>query len=836
MNLNCITGHSDHLYKHIQQSIHNATSIDIIVSFLMESGVKLIQKDLEEIKHKNIPIRILTGNYLNITQPSALYLIKDILGENLDIRFYNDTKRSFHPKAYIFENKTEGEIFIGSSNLSRSALTSGIEWNYRIDKNKQYEDFKYFKDMFEDLFNNESIIVNDEELERYSKTWKKPKIYSSIELKKEEINYVYNDNPKVTNIFEPRGAQIEALYQLKKTRLDGNDKGLVVAATGIGKTYLAAFDSREFERVLFVAHREEILKQAYESFKNIRTDKLIKNIDNNLMVAEPSELEKLNSNEEYNMGFFMNSTRDNNKDIIFASVQSLGKKEYLNEDYFPKDYFDYIVVDEFHHAVSSNYQNIINYFEPKFMLGLTATPDRLDNKDVFSICDYNTVYEVNLKGAIDKGWLVPFRYYGIYDDSINYEEVEFKNGKYNNKELEKALNVGNRANLVLNHYKKYKSRQALGFCTSKSHAEYMAKYFNDNGVPSCAVYSGSEGEHSIERNEALKKLRNEELKVIFSVDMFNEGLDVKSIDMVMFLRPTESPTVFLQQLGRGLRKDKNKNYLNVLDFIGNYKKANLVPYLLSGKCKENISSSKGSSILKEDDYPEDCFIDFDFRLIDLFERMNKENQKLEDMIIEEYYKVKEDLGHRPSRLDLFTYMDYDLYDNMKKKSKLNIFKDYLSFLNKIDELNEDEKEILNSFGYEFINMLENTAMSKSYKLPVFLTFYNNGKLKHKIDDEDLYKSFKEFYTKGSNKVDMLKDKSTKDFMNWDKKNYISLARKNSVKFLLKSSSEFFYEDNEYVSLNDELEKFLNNNVFIENVKETIDFRTKEFYKNRYEKK
>lgn len=174
------------------------------------------------------------------------------------------------------------------------------------------------------------------------------------------------------------------------------------------------------------------------------------------------------------------------------------------------------------------------------MLGLTATPDRLENKDVFSICDYNTVYEVNLKGARDKGWLVPFRYYGIYDDSVNYEDVELKNGKYNNTELEKALNAGNRANLVLNHYKKYKSKQALGFCSSKSHAEYMAKYFNDNGIHSCAVYSESEGKHSIERNEALKKLRNEELKVIFSVDMFNEGLDVKSIDTVMFLRTTES--------------------------------------------------------------------------------------------------------------------------------------------------------------------------------------------------------------------------------------------------------------------------------------------------------
>lgn len=572
LNLNCITGHNDHLYKHIQQSIHTATSIDIIVSFLMESGVKLIQKDLEEIKDKNIPIRILTGNYLNITQPSALYLLKDILGDKVDLRFYNDTKRSFHAKAYIFEKDNEGEIFIGSSNLSRSAWTSGIEWNYRIDQKTNFEDFNYFKNMFEDLFLNHSIIVNDEELERYSKTWKRPKIYSNINNKKEDINYVYeeNRNSNITSMFEPRGAQIEALYELKKTRLDGNDKALVVAATGIGKTYLAAFDSREFNRVLFVAHREEILKQAYESFANVRTDKWLYVIkDEEKLVADKEEILEYKVNNkttqayEYNMGFFKNSTKETKKDIIFASVQSLGKEKYLNERYFDKDYFDYIVVDEFHHAVSKNYQNIINYFNPKFMLGLTATPDRLDNKDVFSICDYNTVYEATLKTAIDKGWLVPFRYYGIYDESVNYDKVEYKNGKYNEKELEKALSINNRAELILKHYKKYKSTRALGFCTSKSHAEFMAKYFNENGVPSCAVYSSNEGEYNEERSIALKKLRDEDINVIFSVDMFNEGLDIKSIDMVMFLRPTESPTVFLQQLGRGLRKDKNKKYLNV---------------------------------------------------------------------------------------------------------------------------------------------------------------------------------------------------------------------------------------------------------------------------------
>lgn len=849
MNLNCIIGNDDHLYKHIKQSLHTAKCIDIIVSFLMESGVKLIQKDLEEIANKNIPIRILTGNYLNITQPSALYLIKDILGDKVDLRFYNDTKRSFHPKAYIFEFEKGGEIFIGSSNLSKSALTSGIEWNYRIDQEKNLEDYKYFKAMFEDLFYNESIIVNDQELERYSKTWKRPKVYSNVGI--DEFETEPKEEKNVINIFEPRGAQIEALYELKKTREEGNDKGLVVAATGIGKTYLAAFDSREFNRVLFIAHREEILKQACETFKTIRLDKRMnsnENIDINndniqsydylqnkskahtLGVAESTDI--IDSKEdEFNMGFFMNSIKDTKKDIIFASVQSLGKEEYLNDEYFEKDYFDYIVVDEFHHAVSKNYQNIINYFEPKFMLGLTATPERLDNKDVFSICDYNTVYEATLKNAIDKGWLVPFRYYGIYDESVNYDDVEYKNGKYNSKELEQALNINKRADLILNHYKKYKSTRALGFCTSKAHAEFMAKYFSDNNVKACAVYSGNDGEYSEDRNIALKKLRDEEVQVIFSVDMFNEGLDVKSIDMVMFLRPTESPTIFLQQLGRGLRKDKDKKYLNVLDFIGNYKKANLAPYLLTGQSTVKEKGSVGS--LDEGDYPEDCFVDFDFRLVDIFERMRKANQKVKDKITEEYFRIKSYVGHRPSRLDIFTYAEDEVYINIKGKN--DIFKDYLGYLQEIDEITDAEKALKDSFAGEFLNMLATTGMQKFYKIPILLAFYNNGNVKAKVSDIDLNESFINFYKSGTNKHFIMKDKDIKDEKAIYTDKFINNAKKNPIDAFLKTSSEYFYMENDMFCLDNRILEFLDKDIFIKEFKDCIDYRLKKFYKDKFEK-
>ena len=798
---NAITGNKNYLINRLKTSIKNAKSIDIIVSFLMESGVKMLINDLKEALDRGVSIRILTGNYLNITQPSALYLLKDELKNRVDLRFYNNPKKSFHPKAYMFHNELDSEIYIGSSNISRGALTSSIEWNYRFNKSSNPNDFNVFYETFEDLFYNHSYEITDDVLKDYSKSWKKPKVQSDIE--KEENSEENN----ILNIFEPRGAQIEALYGLKQSREEGYDKGLVVAATGIGKTYLAAFDSREYERVLFIAHREEILKQAAISFKNVR-----------------------NSDD---IGFFYGNQKDTKNSFIFALVQTLGKDEYLNEDYFSKDYFDYIIVDEFHHAVSNNYKKIIDYFTPKFLLGLTATPERLDSKDVFALCDYNMVYEVRLKDAINKGWLVPFRYYGIYDETVNYEDIDYKNGKYDDKQLEEALMLNKRGEVILNHYLKYNSKRAIGFCTSRHHAEYMAKVFNENNIPSVAVYSGEKGEYSEERNIALSKLTSGELKVIFSVDMFNEGLDVPAIDMVMFLRPTQSPTIFLQQLGRGLRKSKDKEYLNVLDFIGNHKKANLVPFLLSGKeysaseCKKN----------KQGDYefPEECIVDFDFRIIDIFKKQAEREMKVKDKIKEQFEIVSDMLGYRPTRIEFFTYMDDEVYQNIKSRNKaMNPFSNYLEYIKENDKLTDDEEILYNSRGREFINMIETTSMSKTYKMPVLLAFYNDGNIKMEISEDDIYKSFYDFYRKGSNKVDMLKDKGTSDFMNWDKKKYISLAKNNPIKFLLKTHGDFFKEkDGCLMALQDDLKEIISNEAFKKHMKDAIDFRVESYYKNRF---
>lgn len=721
---------SRYLYYQLKMSIKKAKRIDIIVSFLMESGVRLILNDLREALDRGVSVRLLTGNYLGITQPTALYLIKKELADRVDLRFFSDKRQSFHPKAYIFHYEAMSEIYIGSSNLSRSALTSGIEWNYRFSSTADQQNFALFFNTFEDLFFNHSILVDDEELKRYSKSWHKPAVAKDLERYNSRIekggpetgaeaeNQSENQSGNLVQLFQPRGAQIEALYALADSREEGAAKGLVQAATGIGKTYLAAFDSAKYERVLFVAHREEILQQAARAFKNVR------------------------HSDDY--GFFDGKQKDTDKSVIFASVATLGRREYLNADYFKEDYFDYIVIDEFHHAVNAQYKRIVNYFCPQFLLGLTATPERMDGKNIYEICDYNVPYEISLKEAINKGMLVPFHYYGIYDET-DYSGLHLVKGRYDGQQLtELYKSNARRYELICKYYRKYRSRQALGFCCSRQHAEEMAREFRSRGIPSAAVYSNAEGECSEDRDIAVKRLKSGEIKVIFSVDMFNEGLDIASLDMVMFLRPTESPVVFLQQLGRGLRTYEGKEYLNVLDFIGNYEKAGRTPLLLGG---ERSFTGENAYKYMDLEYPDDCIVDFDMRLIDLFETLSQKSLSIKEQIRREYERVKELLeGKVPTRMELFTYMEDAVYQHCIKHAKENPFRGYLEFLHGLGELSADEGVLYQGIGREFLSVIETTDMQKVYKMPILYSFYNHGSIRLGVTEEEVLQSWKAFLT------------------------------------------------------------------------------------------
>ena len=790
-----------YMYYQLIRSIQKADRVDIIVSFLMESGVKMLLKELDNALKRGARIRILTGNYLGITQPSALYLIKRKLQDRVDLRFYNEKDRSFHPKSYIFHYADYSELYIGSSNISRSALTSGIEWNYRFTSKTDRKNYEKFFHTFEELFEHHSIIIDDDELKRYSKNWHKPAV--SKDLDKYEIPEP--EDEKVQTLFEPRGAQIEALCALEDTRAEGAKRALIQAATGVGKTYLAAFDSENYEKVLFVAHRGEILNQAADSFRNVR------------------------NSDDY--GFFHKDEKCTDRSVIFASVATLGRTEYLQEQYFSPDYFDYIIIDEFHHAVNDQYRRIVEYFRPQFLLGLTATPERMDGRNIYEICDYNVPYEISLKDAINKGMLVPFHYYGIFDET-DYSGLHIFRGKYDEKELNRVY-IGNvyRHELIYKYYRKFGSKRALGFCCSRAHAEEMAGEFCKRGIPSAAVYSNASGRFSQDRDTAIKKLKKGEIRVIFSVDMFNEGVDITSVDMVLFLRPTESPIVFLQQLGRGLRRSKGKEYLNVLDFIGNYEKAGRVRFLLTGK---TLSDKGVYDPSDRSDFPDDCLIDFDMRLIDLFIEMDKKHRKVKDLIRNEFFRIEELLGRRPSRVELFSYMDDDIYQMAIAHSKENPFKRYLEYCSELGALTDEETEFYQGIGREFIRLIETTNMTKVYKMPVLMAFYNHGNIRMSVTEEELLESWKAFFCTGTNWKDLESGISYERFQKITDKEHIRKILQMPVHFLQESGKGMFVKgEGTPLALREELRDVISSKVFADQMKDVIEYRTMDYYQRRY---
>lgn len=857
-SITVVTGEkkAKYLLWQLELSMMHAKQIDIIVSFLRESGVKMLLPKLKIAQERGVPIRILTGTYLGITQPSALYLLRSELGDKVDLRFYADSHRSFHPKAYFFHGEQESRVFIGSSNISQSALTSGIEWNYCLSSLVDKQAFTQFYSSFEDLFYTKSVEITDTVLRNYAKNWVRPAVAKDFARyekqsegereeekvgekegvkkgEKENLQDNYQEQvcqPQVyqLQVYQPRGVQIEALYELDKSRKDGATKGIVHAATGIGKTYLAAFDSVSYEKVLFVAHREEILRQAAEAFHNVRP------------------------NDSY--GFFTGDRKDVDVNLLFASVASLGRDEVL-KSYFAFNSFDYIVMDECHHSTADQYRRILNYFQPKYLLGLTATPERMDGRSVYELYDFEVPYEITLKEAVNCGVLVPFHYYGIMDETVDYSTLKFVKGHYEEKELN-SVYLGNekRDQFIFGYFQKYHPKHALGFCCSRLHAEHMAKFFSEAGVAARAVYSrgdsvGKEESESywIDREEAVKKLESGEVNVLFSVDMFNEGVDIPLVDLVMFLRPTESPIVFLQQLGRGLRKAPGKEYLTVLDFTGNYRQANLAPYLLSGEQIDFAVST--ADVALNLPYPQDCVVDFDLKLLDLFRRMEEGSRKGPQAVMREYRRVKELLQRVPTRVELFMHMDEGVYQYCLKHKKENPFRHYLRFRSEAGDGDlEDEKfKWIGTDAGEFLELIEQTSMQKSYKMPVLSAFCEvdsgsvdsaNG-LKMAVTESDVLRSWKKFYQTGTNWKDVNKCKTKADFENMTDKDHLQNITKNPVNFLKQSGKGFFVDKDGYlIALKDEMQTVLQEGgtKFANEVKDIVQYRVLEYYWKRYRDK
>lgn len=451
---------------------------------------------------------------------------------------------------------------------------------------------------------------------------------------------------------EPNYLQRKVLNALDFYRKQGHKKGVVILPTGTGKTYLSAFDSLKADgRILFIVHKLDILNQSKESYEHIYP--------------------------KSKLGYLTGEIKENVNDskVLFASKDTLRN---CFTDFAP-DEFDYIVIDEVHHGQAPTYQSILSYFKPNvFMLGLTATPDRTDRKDIFELFNYNKVFEYTLNDAIDNGFLVPYTYYGL-KDNIDYNNIRYKNNKYRIEDLDRELIIPARNEQIFNEYlSKGNGNKALGFCCSIKHANAMAALFNEKGVPSVAITS-----ETPERDQVISDFRNSKYTVAFTVDLFNEGIDFPDLRVLLFLRPTESKTIFTQQLGRGLRLCGGKGNVVVIDFIGNYKKANNIRKYLSGGKSKTKKNAQGRVEKIEFEYSPKCKVIFDAEVAQILDNQDKAELDItKEDLIAAYWDLSEKLRRRPSQDDINNEGEF------KVARYLNLFGSWIEFLKEIGELTE----------------------------------------------------------------------------------------------------------------------------------------------------
>lgn len=605
-----IAGGDDPLLSHLIRHIDSADSVDLAVAFALDSGVNLIFPWLEDLLGRGGQLRLVVGDYLDVTEPSALRKLRDLDKEGLsgclDARVFETRGTSFHPKAWLFRaTGAKGATIVGSSNLSRSALTDGVEWNLH---SAAATDVRAVEAAFATLLTDPRVVpLTDSWIDCYARRRR------GRPLPDFAAKTVDDEPPKL--VPEPHGVQVEALRALETTRKNGLHAGLVVLATGLGKTWLSAFDSRKFERVLFVAHREEILAQAMATYRQIRP--------------------------EARFGRYSGTAKEEGE-IIFASIQTLGRAEHLRR--LSPDDFDYIVVDEFHHASAASYRGLLDHFTPRFLLGLTATPERTDGGDLLSLCGENLVFRCDLYEGITRGLLAPFHYFGVPDD-VDYAQIPWRSSRFDEAALTEAVATTARAENALAQLRQHGHGPAIGFCVSQRHADFMAQYFTNAGLRAVAVHSGAT---SAPRASSLEALGRGELDILFAVDMFNEGVDVPNIGTVLMLRPTESTILFLQQLGRGLRRLGDK-VLRVIDYIGNHR-----TFLI--KARALLSAGEGDRSLSQRleaaaggvlELPPGCEITYDLQALDFLRAMLKQRGGADEA--EAWYlDFRTRLGTRPT--------------------------------------------------------------------------------------------------------------------------------------------------------------------------------------------
>ena len=643
----------------IIKELNNCEEFWFSVAFVTTSGIATLINTLIELENKGIKGKILVSQYLNFTQPEALKRLLQF--KNIELKIASDNE--FHSKGYLFKNIEVYDLIIGSSNLTASALCTNIEWNLKITATaKSYIINNAIKEFYSEF--EKAIFVDLEFISTYELLYKKQKDYSKI-LKQE---LALSKGQKIV----PNSMQVDALLNIETLRKNGKNKALLISATGTGKTYLSAFDVKKAnpKRFLFIVHRLNIAKVAMKTYKML-------------------------FDESTSMGIYSGVEREVDADFIFSTIQTLSKPENLK--IFDASHFDYIVIDEAHHAEANSYKMILNHFTPKFLLGMTATPERTDGLDIFKIFDYNIAYEIRLNKALEENILSPFHYYGVTEIKINGKEID-DTANFN------LLTSDERIDRVIEKAKIYGcdngKLRGLVFCSEVKESKLLSEGFNKRGYNTISL-SGLNNE--AERTNAISRLESndldQKLDYIFTVDIFNEGIDIPSVNQVIMLRPTQSAIVFVQQLGRGLRKIDNKDYLTVIDFIGNYKNNFLVPIALYGDTSYNKDSLRKLMSSDSSTIPGTSTINFDrISKEKIFEAIDSANMQLKKDLVKDYQILKFKLGKIPMMIDFINYGSRDpfLYVGYSK-----------SYFNFVADLEDSLKGILNNFELKLLELFSN---------------------------------------------------------------------------------------------------------------------------------
>lgn len=780
----------------LEKELSKCERFIISVAFISKSGLASLKQILLELENRGIPGKILTTDYLTFTEPGALRSLSKY--RNIEVKLFRCDKniKGFHTKGYLFFKEKVISITIGSSNLTGNALAVNKEWNTCFSVEDDATLYKNVIEDFESLWNStNAFLITEEILDEYTQIYIEQKRIAR-ELQQQKIalekDVIIRESKKISFdqiLLEPNSMQLEFVQKLNEIRAMGEHRALLISATGTGKTYAAAFALREInpKRALFLVHREQILRKAIESFKNVFGD-------------------------TKTFGLYSGTSHEIDRDFIFATMQTMA----THFEDFAKQEFQVIVVDEAHRVGAESYQNLMAYFNPDLWIGMTASPDRTDKFDVYSAFDHNIAHEIRLQEAMRLNLLCPFHYYGITDIFVDGEEKDKRDFA--------RLVCDERVDFIINKAKYFDHSgnrvKGLAFCSTLEESKELSKKFNERGYRTIAL-SGADSQDT--RENCVKQLEQDErdggLDYIFTVDIFNEGIDIPQVNQILMLRPTESPIIFVQQLGRGLRKAENKEFVMILDFIGNYSNNYMIPIALSGDrtynkdnirryVRQGIKALEGASTIHFDEIARK-------RIYESIDSANFSEMKL----IKECYKnLKYKLGRIPNLMDYEEYGEIDvmrIFENASLGS-------YHKFLKKVEK---DEYKV------------DFSTIEEKY-LEYVSTKFANGKRLHEllILNELLDGNNKNVVSRVMNEMQnnfgiSVNEKTRKNVENILTGQFASGAAKDTyadVTFIESNGTDF--------CISSKFNDLLDNNEFRRQITEVVKFglfRNKKYFGHRY---